>query len=170
MSKDSFFLADPPSTGYIATMLCIAVAGTLGLPLMIWLLYTGIYSHNWAMVAAALFAGLICAGLIQSWKSFRAAILQRRDGRRHSISIAGQKFVYRKDKLVQEIPIVDIISIEDLSEPSIGSRVRSVKITYRVADDKRSALLINAMEFSKATEKQDKLGVLLADAIRLNKD
>ena len=168
MSNDSSFLADPPSTVYIVTTLCIAVAGTLGVPFMIWLLYTGIYSHNWALVVAALFAGLICAGLLQSWKSFRAAIRQRRDGNRHSISISAQKFVYRKDNLVQEIPIADIISIEDRLEPSIGSRVRSVKVTYRKADDSRSELLINAMEFSKATEKRDKLGVLLADAIRLN--
>jgi hypothetical protein len=166
MSKESCFLADPPSTGYIVTMICIALAGTIGLPFMIWLIFTSIYKHNWALVAAALVAGLICAGLLQSWKTFRALILQRRDGRRYSIMITGQKFIYRKDNLILEIPIVKILGIDDHLGPSIGSQVWSVRVTYRKADDSQSELLINAMDFSKTTDKQGKLGVLLAEAVR----
>lgn len=168
MSKDAYFPADPPSAGYIVSMVCIALAGTLGLPFMIWLVYTGIYTHKWALVVAALFSGLICAGMLQSWKSVRAAMRQRRDDRRHSITITGQKFAYRKDDLVNEIPLADIASIEDRVESSIGTQARSIRITYRKADESRSELIINAMDFSKTWEKQGKFGVLLSDAIRLN--
>jgi hypothetical protein len=168
MTKDAFFPADPPSKGYITTMVCIALAGTLGLPLMILLVYTGIYSHKWGLVVAALFSGLICAGLLQSWKSARSAIRQRQDNKRHSITIAGQKFVYRKDDQVNEIPLADIVRIEDCVEPSIGTQSKSVKITYRKVDDVRSELVINAMDFSKNWEMQGKFGALLSETIRLN--
>jgi hypothetical protein len=168
MSKDSVFLAEPASRGYIISMVIIVMAGALGLPFMVWLVFSGIYNHNWALVAAALFSGLICAGMLQSWKSLRAAIRQRRDGNRHSITIAGQKFIYRKDDLVTGIPLADIISVEDRAEPSIGSKAWTVRIAYRKADDSQGELSINAIDFSKAWEKHGKLGVLLSEAIRAN--
>jgi hypothetical protein len=169
MTEDIYFVADPPTTGYIVTMVCIAVAGTLGLPFMIWLVFTAIFRHNWALVIAALFAGLICAGMLQSWKGIRSAMRQRKDGKRHSITITSQKFIYCKDNQIQEIPLVDIVSIEDRLESSIGNQARSIKITYTKADDKRGELMINAMEFSKAWENQGKFGALLWDAICTNR-
>ena len=168
MFKDSVFLADPPSLGYLVSMICIALAGTLGLPFMVWLVYTSIYKHNWALVGAALFSGLICAGMLQSWKGVRSVMRQRGEVNRHSITIAGQKFIYRKDDQVHEIKLADILSVEDCLEPSGGSQTWSVRISYRKPGDSHSELFINAMEFSKTWEKQGKLGVLLSDAIRLN--
>jgi hypothetical protein len=168
MAKDFLIFADPPSMGYIVTMIIIALAGSLGLPFMVWLLFDGIHKHNWVLVVAALFSGLICAGMLQSWKSVRSAMRQRRDGNRHSITIAGQKFVYRKDDLVHEIPLADIRIVEDHVEPSGGTQVWSVKIAYRNADDSPSELFINTMEFTKAWEKQGKFGALLTEAIRAN--
>jgi hypothetical protein len=168
MTEDIYFVADPPTAGYIVTMVCIAVAGTIGLPFMIWLVYTAIYTHNWALVIAALFAGLICAGMLQSWKSVRSSIRQRREANRHSITISGQKFIYRKDDLVHEIQLADISNVLDRLEPSGGNQVWSVKITYRKADGSSSELSINAVEFSKAWENQGKFGVLLWEAIRAN--
>ena len=167
MDKDTVFLADPPSLGFYISMICIALAGTIGLPFMIWLVYTGIYKHNWALVLAALFSGLICAGLLQAWKSVRATGRQRREPNRHSITIAGQKFIYRKDDLVHEIQLADISSVLDRLEPSVGSQVWSVKITYRKADSS-SELSINAMEFSKTWENKGKFGALLSEAMRLS--
>ena len=166
MSKDIVFLADPPSKGYIITVLFIALAGTLGLPFMIWLVFTGIFKHNWFLVVPALLSGLICAGMLQSWKSMRLAMRQRRDGTRHSISIAGQKFVYRKDDLVTEIPLADIITVTDHAERSGVGQAWSVRIAYRKADASQSELFINAMDFTKTWEKQGKLGALLWEAIR----
>ena len=168
MPKDSYFPADPPSVVYIVSMICIALAGTLGLPFMIWLVFTSIFKHDWVLVVATFFSGLICAGMLQFWKSVRSAVRQRGDNRRHSITITAQKFIYRKDDLVQEIPLADILSIEDRLEPSIGSQARTARIVYRKAGDSRSELLINAMEFSKTWEKRDKFGVLLSEAIRAN--
>ena len=149
-------------------MICIAMAGTLGLPFMVWLVFTGIFKHNWALVGASLSSGLICAGVLQSWKSVRSAMRQRRDGRCHSITITNQKFAYGKDDLVHEIPLADRLSVEDRVEPYVGSQVRSVKIAYRKADDSRNGLFINAMEFSKAWEKQGKFDALLVGAIGAN--
>jgi hypothetical protein len=166
MPKDSVFIADPPSTGFFISMICISVAGTIGLPFMIWLVFTGIYKHNWVVVGAALFSGLICAGMLQSWKSVRSAGRLRGDHNRHSITIGNQKFIYRKDDLVQEIPLAGIISVQDHLEPSIGSQIWSVRISYHKADDSRGELFINAMEFSKAWENQGKFGALLSNAVQ----
>jgi hypothetical protein len=168
MPKDSVFLADPPSKVYIVSMICIALAGTLGLPFMVWLVFTSIYKHNWALVVAALFSGLICAGMLQSWKSVRSATRLRREANRHSITIAGQKFIYRKDELVKEIPLADILSVEDQVEPSGGSQAWSVRIAYRITGDAQNELFINAMDFTNAWEKQGKFGMLLSEAIRAN--
>jgi hypothetical protein len=168
MSKDSLILADPPSTGYIASMFIIALAGSLGLPFMVWLIFDGITKHNWVLVAAALVAALICAGMLQSWKSARLALRQRRDGSRYSITISGQKFVYRKDDQVTEIPLDKIMSVEDQVEPSGGSQAWTVRVAFRKADDSQGDLYINKMDFSNTREKQGKFSALLQEAIRDN--
>jgi hypothetical protein len=165
MPKGTVFLADPPSTGYIVTMIFIALGGTLGLPFMIWLEFTAINSQNWVLVAGALISGLLCAGMLQSWKSARDAIRQRRDGSRYSITIARNGFVYRKHALVHEILLTDIVNITDQAEPSVGGQAWTVRIAYRKADESQSELFINAMDFTKAWEKQVKFGNLLLEAI-----
>lgn len=170
MSKDSVFLADRPSTGYLVSIIFIAAAGSLGLPFMIWLVFTGIFSRNWIMVGAALFSGLICAGMLQSWKSVRSIVRQRRDGSRHSITISGQKFIYRKDDLVQEIPLVDIQSVKDRVEPSGGSQAWTVEISYRKPDESQGQLWINKLDFSNTWEKKDKFSGMLFKAIQENRD
>jgi hypothetical protein len=170
MDKDYVFLADPPSTGMIISMTTIAMAGALGLPFMVWLVFDGIINHIWGLVALALFSGLIFAGMLQSWKGVRSALRQRRDAKRHSISISNRKFVYRKDDLVQEILLADILNVEDRVEPSVGSQARFVKITYRKPDDSHSEISINGMDFSKSWEKQGTFGALLSEALRADQE
>ncbi len=170
MSKDSVILADPPSIGYIVSIIFIALAGTLGVPFMIWLVFTSIYKHNWVLVAGGLISGLICAGMLQSWKSVRSVMRQRGDSSRHSIMIAGGKLTYRKDDLVKEIPLADILSIRDHLEPSVGGQAWSVRIVYRVAGESQNEVFINAMDFTKAVEKQGKFGALLSEAIHTNQN
>jgi len=169
MSKEPIFLADPPTKGYLITMACIALAGTLGLPFMIWLIFTSIYKHQWALVVGALVSGLLCAGMLQSWKSLRNAVRMQKDPSRHSVSVAGQKLTYRKEELVQEIPLGDVLSITDQAEPSIGSQAWSVRIAYRKAEQAQSELVINAMDFTKVWEKQGKFGALISEALRAHK-
>lgn len=144
----------------------IALAGTIGLPFMLWLIYTGIFSHKWAMVGVALFSGLICAGMLLFWKNIRAAVRQRQDGSRHSITVAEQKFVYRKDDVVQEIPLADILGLKDRVEGRAGT----VEIVYRKPDESHGTLSINSIDFSNDREAQGKLGALLWEAIQANRD
>jgi hypothetical protein len=111
---------------------------------------------------------MICiamAGMLQSWKSVRSAMHQQSDGKYHSITIASQKFVFRKNDLLLEIPFVDIFRVKDRVEPTVSSQGWSARIAPRKANDNRSGSFINAMEFSKALEKQGKFGALLSGAI-----
>jgi hypothetical protein len=170
MSKDFILPADAPSMGYIVSMICISLAGSLGLPFMVWLGFDNIHKHNWAMVIVILFSGLICAGMLQSWKVVRSAMRQQQDGNLHSIKIAEKKFIYRKNEMVQEILLADILSIEDRNEPFLSSQNWSVRITYQMDSEQRRELIINAMDFLKSWEEQGKLGLLLSEAIRVNQE
>ena len=116
MSKDFIIQATPPSRFYIVSMTGVALAGTIGLPFMLWLIFTNIFLHNWLMVGLVLFCGLICAGMLLMWKTVRSALRQRRDRSLHEIRIDGQKFVYRRDDLVQEVPLIDILGVRDRVE------------------------------------------------------
>jgi hypothetical protein len=166
MSKDFVIQANLPSRIYIASMAGIALAGTIGLPLMLWLIFTSIFSHKWPIIIVALLTGLICGGMLQFWKSVRSAVRQRQDSARHSITVAEQKFVYRKDDAVREIPLADILGVKDRVEGRGGT----VEIVYRKQDESHGTLSVTSADFSNAWEKQGKFGALLWEAIQANRD
>jgi hypothetical protein len=171
MSKDFIIQATPPSRFYIVSMTGVALAGSIGLPFMLWLVFTSIFLHDWLMVGLALFCGLICAGMVLMWKAVRSGLRQRRDRSLHEIRIDSQKFVYRRDDLVREVPLADILGVRDRVEPSGGSQPWTVEIVYKKADGTTSKFWINSVDFADAWGKEKgRFGAILWDAIQANLD
>ena len=171
MKNEIVFQATPPSKGYIVSMTGVALAGSIGLPFMLWLIFTNIFLHKWLMVGVCLFAGLICAGMALMWKAVRAGLRQRRDRSLHEIRIDGQKFVYRREDLVKEVPLADILGVRDRVEASAGSQPWTVEIVHKKDDGTTSQFWINSVDFADAWGKvKGRFGAVLWEAILANRN